>query len=105
MDGLLARVLEAHGGLENWDRVTGLTGSSHSAGPSGSCAAGPDVYADQTVTVETYREHITFAPFTAPDRMSVIDVDPDRVIIRTGDGPDWYAESLARERAREELPT
>jgi hypothetical protein len=25
------------------------------------------VYADQTVTLDTHREHITFAPFTAPD--------------------------------------
>jgi hypothetical protein len=39
------------------------------------------------------------------DRMSVLDVDPERVTIRTSDGPGWYAASMVREHAREELPT
>ena len=44
------------------------------------------MYADQTVTLDTRREHITFAPFTAPDRTSVLDVDPERVSIVDGNG-------------------
>ena len=50
-------------------------------------------------------EHITFAPFTAPDRMSVLGVDPERVSIQTCDGRDWCTEYMVREHAREELPT
>jgi hypothetical protein len=33
-----------------------------------------------------HREHITFAPFTAPDRISVFDVAPERVRIQTRSG-------------------
>jgi hypothetical protein len=86
MDDLLARVLEAHGGLENWDRVTGLTAKLSLGGPFWELRGWPDVYAGQTVTLETQREHIAFTPFTAPDRTPVLDVDPERVSIQTSDG-------------------
>jgi hypothetical protein len=38
------------------------------------------------VTLDAHREHVTFAPFTAPDQVSVFDVDPERVRIETDDG-------------------
>ena len=85
-DNLLARVLEAHGGLEKWERVTELTAKLSLGGPFWEFRGWPDVYAGQTVTLETRRERITFAPFTAPDRMSVLEVDPERVSIQTSDG-------------------
>ena len=105
MDDLLARVLEAQGGLENWDSVTGLTAKLLLGGPFWELRGWPDVYAGQTLTLETYRAHITCAAFTAPDRISVLGVDRERVTIQTSDGPDWYAESMVREHAGEELPT
>jgi hypothetical protein len=86
MDELLAGVLDAHGGLESWKRVTNLTARLSLGGPFWAARGWPDVYADQTVTVDSHREHITFAPFTAPDRVSVLDVDPERVTIQTADG-------------------
>jgi hypothetical protein len=46
----------------------------------------PDVYSQQTVTLDPHREHITFAPFTAPDRVSVFDIEPERVAILTRNG-------------------
>ncbi|RWN98593.1 hypothetical protein [Mesorhizobium sp.] len=46
----------------------------------------PDVYSKQTVTLDPHREHIVFSPFTAPDRMSVLDVAPERIAIATRDG-------------------
>ena len=85
-DELLADVLDAHGGLENWNAVTELTAELSLGGPFWGARGWPDVYADQTVTLDPHREHITFAPFTAPDRISVLDVDPERVTIRTLDG-------------------
>ena len=79
-------MLDAHGGLENWNAVTEITAELSLGGPFWGARGWPDVYADQTVTLDPHREHITFAPFTAPDRISVLDVDPERVAIRTRDG-------------------
>jgi hypothetical protein len=86
MDELLARVLDAHGGLKNWDRVTKLTAQLSLGGPFWAARGWPDVYANQTVTLDAHREHITFTPFTAPDSTSVLDVDPERLVIRTSEG-------------------
>jgi hypothetical protein len=86
MDELLASALDAHGGLENWDRVTTLTAQLSLGGVFWAARGWPDVYANQTVTLDAHREHITFAPFTAPDLVSVLDVDPERVRIQTIDG-------------------
>jgi hypothetical protein len=86
MNDLLASVLEAHGGLENWDSVTKLEAKLSYGGPFWELRGWPEVYAGQMVTLDARREHITFAPFTAPDRTSVLDVDPERVTIQTSDG-------------------
>jgi hypothetical protein len=86
MDELLSSVLDAHGGLQNWNRITKLTAKLSLGGVFWAARGWPDVYADQTVKLEAQREHITFAPFTAPDRVSVLDVDPERVTIQTVDG-------------------
>ena len=86
MDELLASVLDAHGGLDNWDRLTKLTAQLSLGGPFWARRGWPEVSAGQTVSLDPQREHITFAPFTAPDRASVLDVDPERVTIQTRDG-------------------
>jgi hypothetical protein len=38
------------------------------------------------MTLDPHRELITFTPFTAPDRTSVFDVGPERVVIQGADG-------------------
>jgi hypothetical protein len=86
MNKLLSDVLTAHGGLANWSNVTTLTASLSLGGPFWAARGWPDVYAGQTVTLDARREHITFAPFTAPDRLSVLDVDPERVALLDADG-------------------
>ena len=86
MDELLARVLDAHGGLDRWRDVTTLTAQVSLGGPFWQFRGWPDVYAGQTVTLDAHREHITFTPFTAPGRTSVLDVDPERVRIVDADG-------------------
>ena len=83
MDELLDRVLDAHGGLDAWMGTTQLTAKLSLGGPFWELRGWPEIYTDQTVTLDTRREHITFTPFTAPDRTSVLDVDPERVSIRT----------------------
>src|SRR5437899_5688269 len=87
MEKLLADVLAAHGGLDNWDQVTELTVEMSLGGPFWAARGRPGIYAGPTVTLDAHREHITFAPFTAPDLTSVIDVDPERVVIQAPGGP------------------
>lgn len=86
MDKLLAAVLDTHGGLQNWAKATRITARLSLGGPFWAARGWPDLYAEQTVTIDPYREHITFAPFIGPDRMSVLDVEPERVAITTRDG-------------------
>jgi hypothetical protein len=62
MDELLASVLDAHGGAENWKKLTKLTARLSLGGPFWAARGWPDVYADQTVTLDPHREHITFWP-------------------------------------------
>jgi hypothetical protein len=68
MDKLLAAVLDAHGGLQNWSNVTSITAEMSLGGVFWAARGWPDVYSKQTVTLDPHREHITFAPFTAKDR-------------------------------------
>jgi hypothetical protein len=82
MDDLLARVLEAHGGLENWANIAGLEATRSLGGPFWELRGWPEVYAGQTATLETNRQHITFAPY----HTSTFDVDPECVSIQTSDG-------------------
>ena len=102
MDMLLTDVLDAHGGLDSWDRVTELTAQLSLGGPFWAARGWPDIYAGQTVTLAAHHEHITFTPFTAPGRTSVLDVDPERVAIRTADGT--LIEERYRPRASSPLP-
>ncbi|MFD6063675.1 hypothetical protein [Rhodococcus wratislaviensis] len=82
MSDLLEQVLEVHGGLDNWAQVSQVRAKLSLGGPFWSWRGWPEVYHGQTVTLNPRREHITFAPFTAPDRVSVFDVDPERIEIR-----------------------
>lgn len=86
MDKLLTAVLDAHGGLRNWVETTRITARLSLGGPFWAARGWPDLYAEQTVTIDPHREHITMAPFAASDRMSKLEVDPERVTIATRDG-------------------
>jgi hypothetical protein len=86
MDKLLTAVLDAHGGLQHWAKVTRITARMSLGGPFWAARGWPDVYSNQIVTIDPHHEHITFVPFTAPDRMSVLDIGPERVAVTTRDG-------------------
>jgi hypothetical protein len=87
-DDLLTRVLQVHGGLDNWSQVGSLTAELSLGGPFWGWKGWPDVYTNQTVRIDTAREHITFEPFTRPGRVSTLDVNAERerVEIREADG-------------------
>jgi hypothetical protein len=86
MDRLLTAVLDAHGGLREWARTTRITARLSLGGPFWAARGWPDLYAEQTVTIDPHREHITIAPFTAPDRTALLEVGPERVTIQTRGG-------------------
>ena len=86
MDTLLKAVLDAHGGLENWSKVKTITAQMSLGGPFWAARGWPELYANSTVTIDPHREYITFSPFSAPDRMSALTVNPERIAITTPDG-------------------
>ena len=86
MDKLLEAVLDAHGGLHNWANVTSLTARLSLGGPFWGARGWPDVFDNEVVRAEAHHEHITFLPFTAPDRSSELKVGPETITIFAGAG-------------------
>ena len=86
---LLADLLDAHGGLDNWNRVDSLSAQLVLGGPFWSMVGWPEAEPRPTATLDARREHITLAPFGAPDRTSIFDVDPERLTIQTAAGQIW----------------
>ena len=74
MDELLSAVLDAHGGLDNWQRVRTLRAGFSRGGPFWAARGWPDLLANETVTLDAHRQHIELTPFLAEDRTSVFDV-------------------------------
>lgn len=101
MDKLLSQVLEAHGGLDRWRQVSTLTAHLSAGGPFWAARGWPDILADATVTLDTHRERITFTPFSGAQRRSTFSVEPERIVISTGNG-DLVEE---RTQPRQSFPT
>jgi hypothetical protein len=83
---LLGKVLTAHGGLENWERVHSLRADVVLGGPFWSMLGWPYGELKLTASLDARRQHITLGSFTAPDRIAVFDVEPQRLSIQTTDG-------------------
>lgn len=65
---LLAKVLTAHGGLEDWERVRSLRADVVFGGPFWSMLGWAYTGLKLTASLDARREHLTLGPFTAPDR-------------------------------------
>src|SRR4051794_22791877 len=81
-DDLLAGVLEAHGGLDNWRQTTSLTAELTLGGPFWADRGWP-VEFRIPATVDTQREHIEL-PY--PARVAPFDVEPERLTLRSPAG-------------------
>jgi hypothetical protein len=83
---LLANVLNAHGGLDKWERVRSLKADVVFGGPFWSMLGWPHAGLELAASLDARREHITLSPFNQPDRIAVFDVEPERLSIHTTDG-------------------
>jgi hypothetical protein len=86
MDKLLLAVLDAHGGSQNWAQAREITAQLSLGGPFWAARGWPDVYSNQTVTIDPQHEHITFSPFPVPHQTSELEVGPESVVIKDRDG-------------------
>jgi len=86
MDRLLAEVIEAHGGLDRWSQVTGLTARMTFGGPFWEFKGQPGILGDETVELDTQRGTIRFTPFAGTDRSLEFGVEPERVVLKAADG-------------------
>jgi hypothetical protein len=83
---LLDNVLDAHGGLANWNQVSTVTAEIAVGGPFWAPRGWPDLAPTLTISMDARREHITTTPFPGPDQCAVFDVEPERLAIHTTSG-------------------
>src|SRR5262245_6073914 len=86
MNDLLGFVLDAHGGHERCSGVSTLTAKLAIGGPFWGQQGFPDAFGDETLTIDTRRQHAVFTPWTAPGQSLTFDTDPERVVLQTADG-------------------
>ncbi len=86
MNDLLDFVLDAHGGLKRWSGVSTLTAKLAIGGPFWGQQGFPDAFLDETLTIDTRRQHAVFTPWTAPGQSLTFDTDPERVVLQTANG-------------------
>ena len=77
MDELLSAVLDAHGGLDNWQKAITLTARLSLGGPFWAARGWPDLPSGQTVTLDAHRQHVESTPFLAGLRALVAAIPPE----------------------------
>jgi hypothetical protein len=86
-DELLDLAIDTAGGRDLWNTLRGLRIDISIGGPIWAVKGWPpDKTFDQTLALDTAREHIVFSPFTRPDRRMVFDAATDSVAMQTLDG-------------------
>ncbi|MEU1369204.1 hypothetical protein ABZ454_24160 [Streptomyces sp. NPDC005803] len=84
MSDLVELALEAHGGLERFNRFSTLTATLHQGGVLWGLKGKPTVLEDCEVRVDLKRERVSHGPFAPTTHHSVF--TPDRVTIETPEG-------------------
>src|ERR1700758_375611 len=83
---LLDSVLDAHGGLANWNHVSAVTAEIAVGGPFWALRGWPDLAPTLTVSMDAHIEHSTLIRPGKRCRRDVFDVDPERLAIQTTGG-------------------
>jgi hypothetical protein len=86
MDDLLSQVMDAHGGLDRWSRITGATAHMTIGGPFWASKGQAGTLSDETVELDTRREHIGFTPFGGVEWDLELGLDPEHVVVTDGEG-------------------
>ena len=76
--------IEAHGGLERWNRFTTLSVHGINGGLLWGAKGKAGVLDDVTVTVDLRNEKVSHSPFGSPDRRSRF--EPQRVTLEDASG-------------------
>jgi len=84
MSELLDLVVESHGGLDRWDRLTEITAHVAIGGLLWERKGHGGILADTHVTLDLHRERLGYRPFDAPGRRSLF--EPARTVIEGDDG-------------------
>ncbi|MFG3295082.1 hypothetical protein ACGF3G_40555 [Streptomyces sp. NPDC048179] len=83
MTSLLSEVLEAHGGLGRWGRLTRVTATLVSDGELFAAKGLPQDPRPRRMTVDLHEERASVRPFGAPDQQT--DFTPGRIAIERAD--------------------
>jgi hypothetical protein len=86
VDKLLARVIEAHGGLGRWSAVTGISAHLSIGGSLWRSKGQPGILGDELVELDTRREHVGVTPFGGADWTLEFSADPEHVVVRDLEG-------------------
>lgn len=84
MSNLRDLVIDAHGGLDRWNKVKSIQGDMSITGLLWARKGWPDALKDVHVTVDTTSQLTSYHPFTAANKRSIY--RPDRTIVETLDG-------------------
>ena len=84
MNDLLAFAIDAHGGLERWNRFTKLSAEVSIGGAIWDVKQQPGLLTDKVFDVCTHEQRLTISPFSAPFLRSVF--VPGRLVLETLDG-------------------
>jgi hypothetical protein len=95
MGDLLETAIDAHGGLERWNQLEGVSARLIQGGALWGLKGHAGVLDDVVVTMRLHDERVSHRPFGAADLHSVF--TPERVAIENGDGT--VVEALDQPRA------
>lgn len=84
MNGLLGTILDAHGGIDNWERYTKVKASIVSGGGLFALKGLPQDSEPRRMTVWLHEQRASVLPFGAPDQRTIF--TPDRIAIEKLDG-------------------
>lgn len=100
MDQLLEEVINAHGGLDRWERVSQLRAEMSMGGPIWAAKGWAGALDHETITVDADRQHSVIEPFLGPDQRAVFDVADERVTIENSAGRPPVTRAHARDHFR-----
>jgi hypothetical protein len=96
MDGLLALAVEAHGGLDRWNRLRTIDAKLSMTGAIWGFKQQAGLFDAVTLSAELHGERVSYQPFTAPNLRSVF--VPGRLCLETLDGEVKTAWNRPRSR-------